>query len=824
MELRQRSAVLRVGVLLVTTAFATGRSVAQQNLVANPGFEQLGENGFFAAWGRGEFGNVGKTVFAQSGGAPSGQHCLRLVGTVHPTSPWTTCAATSIAVQPETTYWISWRFRAQQPATSRTYLFVQTNLAQRVFPHTDRRGDVDWSLNIVPYRTRPGETTLYPVLTMMSHHDQTGTSWWDDIGVWQTLPPELEAVYRREHPWDDLSVSSARRLATTASCLVWSDRPEARIYPDRPPPAELADADAVELAAPGGGHDVCQLVVSPLQELAPLRLAFSSAAGQEGDPVSELRYRVVRCVTVSEVRDQSFPLGPTPDPLLSPTQPEPVGPGRNAIFWIEWAAPVGGPSGVREASVDVLAGANRIARVPLRLRQWGFDLPAIPHYRSMVLVSSVFIRRLYPGLSDHDALSLAWDVLSAHRLSGFNLAVWPTPKLTDGTLDLDWTRFDRVVSAAKRYHASALTIGPMFGGGCGEGWKPRFGLCGLTPLADAGFDPLYVEFNRRVAERLRQAGMLDRAYVYPYDEPEPDYMDKIARLCDLIHQGAPDLKCLMTVNPTVAQPLWGKVQAWISPRSARTEVLDQRRAAGDEIWIYNMTAAIENTPLDHRLYMWRVLRANARGGLLWNSCWWNQINPWENPTAAPVPVGRQHERLYRYQAGQASLFYPDPAGKGPLIPSLRLVLIRQGVEDFDMLTQLVRSWRDGVGAGARSAAWDGAVTAARAALIAPVMLDATTPTTSAVRVEAIRGIIAAELEVVEQTPRVIAYPTRIEGKLSVTGVAEPGSLLTLNGTPVALDAAGSFTVPVSSPDLAAGLAWTAARGDSCKSWSWPGLR
>ena len=188
-------------------------------------------------------------------------------------------------------------------------------------------------------------------------------------------------------------------------------------------------------------------------------------------------------------------------------------------------------------------------------------------------------------------------------------------------------------------------------------------------------------------------------------------MDKIARLCDLIHQGAPDLKCLMTVNPTLAKPLWGKVQAWISPSSACAEALDQRRAAGDEIWIYNMTAAIENTPLDHRLYMWRVLQANARGGLLWNSCWWNKINPWENPTAAPVPVGRQRERLYRYQAGQASLFYPDPAGKGPLIPSLRLVLIRQGIEDFDMLTQLILSWRGMAGGAPRMEACDNVVTA-----------------------------------------------------------------------------------------------------------------
>ena len=83
---------LRIGLLCGMT-FLSARSVAQQNLVANPGFEELGEHGFFTSWGRGEFGKVGKTVFVQSGETPSGKHCLRLVGTVHATNPWTTCAA-----------------------------------------------------------------------------------------------------------------------------------------------------------------------------------------------------------------------------------------------------------------------------------------------------------------------------------------------------------------------------------------------------------------------------------------------------------------------------------------------------------------------------------------------------------------------------------------------------------------------------------------------------------------------------------------------------------------------------------------------------------
>jgi hypothetical protein len=327
-----------------------------------------------------------------------------------------------------------------------------------------------------------------------------------------------------------------------------------------------------------------------------------------------------------------------------------------------------------------------------------------------------------------------------------------------------------------------------------------------------------------MAERLRTAGLLDKCYVYPYDESEPDYFDKIARLCDLIHQGAPDLKVLQTITPEGANPLWGKVNAWICPGAPRRDVLEQRRAGGDEIWLYNMIAAIENTPLSHRLWMWRVLKADARGGLLWSANWWHKTNPWENPTAAPYPVGRQGDQLYRYRAGEASLFYPDPAGKGPLVPSLRLLLIRQGVEDFDIVTELAQAWRSGEDQLSPKAKQFDAVGTARAALIAPVMLSASKATECTARAETLRLLAGNELEAARQAPMVICYPTRDEkGQIAVCGFAEPGTQLTLDGAAVTLDADGRFSVPVPDAVLAAGLSWTAQNGTNRKAWAWPGL-
>jgi hypothetical protein len=811
-----------VRAVFVVLAYAIAcEAAAQENLLANPGFEKLLGHGFFADWDQGGMRRVNKTLFVATDCPHTGRYCLRMKGTPN---TWTTCSARPITVDPDTTYWITWWFKSRQPASSRTYLFLQTNLAQRVFPQTDRNGDSDWTFCVVSYRTKPGEKTLAPVLTMQTATDPPGTSWWDDLGVWRRLPPELDAIYRREHPWDDATVPTSCRLAEGERYVVWADRPEVRIYPNTRPPVHTSIAKTLHLTAPGTGHDVHQLVISTERPMGPIAIRFSEPTGPGKIPVSSLTYRVARSVTVKEVVDKTFPLGHIPDPLVEPGEPEPVEPGENAIFWIEWSPPRESPAGLYRAEARIESGGKPLATIRLELRRWAFDLPAEPHYRSMIMVSPSFIMGFYPGLSEREAYDKAWAILTRYRLSGFNVAVWPDVALKNGTLITNWTRFDRIISAAKQYRAAAITLGPTFGGGCSQGWQPHK-LAGLTPLADAAFDGHYIELNRRIAQRLRNAGLLERAYVYPYDEPEPDYMDKIARLCDLIHRGDPQLKCLMTVDPAIARLLWGRVQAWIVPSTGmKMDVIGQRRAAGDEIWIYNMTAEIETSPVEHRLYMARALRVDARGGLLWNCCWWNKINPWENPTAAAVRVGRNWESLYHYQAGRASLFYPDPSGRGPLVPSLRLVLIRQGVEDFDMLTELSAAWQRILMQRSARTSNDNLLATARQAMIAPLVLDPATVTTSADRTEAMRLIVGSELEAVTKAPAVIAYPTRICGHLAVAGFAEPGTQLFLNRKPVAIGADGRFEWPISAEDLAAGLCWEAERTDAHKRWQWVPLR
>ena len=69
---------------------------------------------------------------------------------------------------------------------------------------------------------------------------------------------------------------------------------------------------------------------------------------------------------------------------------------------------------------------------------------------------------------------------------------------------------------------------------------------------------------RQVAQHLREKGWLDKAYLYLWDEPEPDYFDKVVALQKLALQGDPGFKIWETTSPNY-QAFWGVVKAWSVP-------------------------------------------------------------------------------------------------------------------------------------------------------------------------------------------------------------------------------------------------------------------
>src|SRR5262249_45525189 len=123
------------------------------------------------------------------------------------------------------------------------------------------------------------------------------------------------------------------------------------------------------------------------------------------------------------------------------------------------------------------------------------------------------------------------------------------------------------------------------------------------------------------------------------------------------------------------------------------EAADKRRKLGEEVWWYvcsTPAAPWANFWLDqpgaaHRVLFWQTFARRVDGLLYWG------VNHWpafDARTAKPPPADKAWPRAPwgdHGRHGDGYLLYPGP--DGPL-PSLRLEIIRDGIEDYDALRML----------------------------------------------------------------------------------------------------------------------------------------
>lgn len=680
-----------IAVLVFIVGLTCSLAAAQEpvNLVPNPGFEVLTAEGQPQGWAGGEFGKPGANVFLDTSVAHSGQHSVRLS-----TSPksFVTFRPGAIPAKPGTRYLVAWWCRTEGMNRSRAYLWLQTNVAQRVISDADQVGTQDWTLHLSEYTTTADENSLAPVLTTHDMGGQPARAWFDDIAIYEgQFPPELAAEYTAQLRRAAGISETAVVLSQTGDLTVWADTLAARIYAADGLPAWARPAERWELSAARGEEEFFQLALLPTVDLDQVTLQPSDLSGPGAIPAQAVRWWRVGQANIKIAHRPETRLGPTPDPLLNPA-PTPAPANVNTVFCLGIAVPRDAVPGHYRGTVDIMAGETRLATAPLSLRVFNFELPKDPTFRTLITFSPSSFR----PWDNRPLVEIERDILRVlheHGVRGHGATVEAAAKIEDGRVVCDFSAMDERISwALEELGFNAFFLGPMFGGGTSEGWEKHRKWAGLEPLSDE-FNRYFPEYMRQVGAHLREKNWLDKAYLYLWDEPEPDYFDKVVQLLQLALQGDPDLKTWMTTSP-FHNEFWGVVKAWSVPFSTPhfdPEAVEARRAAGDEIWVYNIPATLEAAPQLHRLWFWGAAHYGACGAQLWQTTFYHGINPWEHITPEPYPVGRGATRLYYYDAGQAIMLYPNPEGPGPPLPCLRLKLMKKGIDDFEYLAILQKA-------------------------------------------------------------------------------------------------------------------------------------
>jgi len=448
----------------------------------------------------------------------------------------------------------------------------------------------------------------------------------------------------------------------------------------------------IELQAARGEREAAQLVAWAVRGTPRVGLSRTSLIGAGGRRIAEKHVRV--SIEQPMLVERGSPAGRSGEfyePLLPAARRAVVlGSEARLAIWVDVEVPLKAAPGTYSGSVEVRrADADGIleegddgllARVPLSLRVRGATIPKRPTLDSSIGVDASQLLRFEPEVQAGSAelralMQEAGDTLADARLSIADVGTLPPGTLAShGGLAGDEEYLERMFG--QRGAASA-----------------RIPFYMDYPFADPlGRDrPAAVAYLRAAARWLRSRGLLDRAYVYAIDEPDRSRGGEVRELWELVREADPELRLLVTREST-APELRGSVDIWAPNISARTfrvaDVVRERRAGRDTWWYPSVTTwqpqpslFVDDVRPSPRALGWLAWRYGVRGLLYWSATHWHEVNdPWKDSAT--------YRETDAVGNGDGVLLYPGSRVglRGRLLPGVRLLQLRDGIEDHDLLT------------------------------------------------------------------------------------------------------------------------------------------
>lgn len=377
-----------------------------------------------------------------------------------------------------------------------------------------------------------------------------------------------------------------------------------------------------------------------------------------------------------------------PDPLL-PAAPFNVRNGSSQGVWLTVKANRNAKPGVYHAVAVVSEKGARLASVRLRIQVRDFAQPEVFGMRTAFCVMDGFTKAQYPGRFD-EMRRKSWDIMLDHRLNPDDISRTSPP------------RIDELKYARTR------------GMNC-------FNIINLVPPPQPGCDTnkwtwiakpeeiFTPEFYRHVKHtlvpyvaELKANGLLDCAYLYGFDERGREYYDGIDAFWKKLKRDFPDLP-LMTTAAMYRDMRRGcsdavlKTTDWFCPLSRDYDLAlsEKLRTDGKQVWWYVCCipkypyanfASYEYPPIDARVLGWQTYLYRADGLLYWHVNNWNDNQRNLDPSDTFFPEWDTHSGKL-HMPGDGILLYPTKDG---IVPSIRLALVRDAVEDYERLQTVAK--------------------------------------------------------------------------------------------------------------------------------------
>ncbi|HLN02397.1 MAG TPA: glycoside hydrolase domain-containing protein [Bryobacteraceae bacterium] len=502
----------------------------------------------------------------------------------------------------------------------------------------------------------------------------------------------------------------------------WITHPLAKIKPLDPVPS--APAKSVDLYAGRNEFESFQIVLrAGSTDLSGVDIDFSDFRTSHGAEISKENVTVYLERFLNLRRPSMFDggTGLWPDPLVPRVDryahekrnafPFTVQVGRNQPMWVEiFVPPATNPGNYTGSARISISGAVKVL-VPIHVVVWNFTLPSTSTLKSSFGFSGLAALKQHRGqyTSDEDlyAITRLYEKAALlHRISICGGSMVP-PKYSydSGRMRLHWSTYDAEVGAF--LDGVAISEGDPLHGARATSVEIR-----TPPALDT--EEQQTLYWTQYAKHFQQKGWLDRLFLYLWDEPAPAVFPDVLKRGRVALRVNPKIRSLVTVPFT--EKLAEVVQIWvplvncIEPKPGYDDFCEHtppfetytRQTDRSSLWFYQSCAShgcnvvggpyftgwpsymIDAPGVSNRVMEWIAWKYRIEGELYYSmdEAYGRGKDPWDSVFL----VGGN---------GDGTLFYPgrpDHISGHTDIPieSIRLKLIREGMQDYEYLSLLAK--------------------------------------------------------------------------------------------------------------------------------------
>lgn len=494
--------------------------------------------------------------------------------------------------------------------------------------------------------------------------------------------------------------------AAASAAEVWPALATEKVFPDSTRP--LTGGDAVDLVAARGEKEGGQVAVRTDAALT-VTPTVGDLTGPGTIPASRVSVFRVGYVTLTKPSAGIGPLhgdGRYADPLIPVDGPVSLPGGETTPFYVLVDVPGDAPAGTYTGTVDLGAAGS----VPLRVTV----APLTASADRYPIVSRLHVGNLARalGVEEDDPAFVAGvynDLLPMLRAHGVSPGRAPmtTPKVDAATGALDF---------ANTLYGSRIRRDDNLNAFLGMGF-PRIEVPFLPnmPTYGGNEDRDYRDAARRTATARsisqRYAGVIGSTYSLVVDEPSPKEYPVVRRAAAQLRSASPSVPVLVTEAPSreAVRAIGSAVDIWAPPLwdlfidpAATQRVTTQGKQLwwytyGSDTQRYTPNVLIDKATTEPRVLGWLAQRQGVQAFYYWGLNNWggkqfqspNQNAWYLSHTKSDVRCGGGTRDVGGN--GEASLIWPGPSAAHPAYGSLRLEALRDGAEDYDLLSQLQRA-------------------------------------------------------------------------------------------------------------------------------------